>query len=270
MKTKFSEMVTGAVFTDEDGDPDFDQTMYKVSETEAVNSETGNRQKIDPESECTTTGEVVRVYDRPTEIERAALTLLSQARINHPVLASWVEALIQDPTEMRMLSRFYVESGIDAGDYVVPGYYGDRYNDLVESILELHPRGRKAETPDERAQYQRESNILILASAVREYRERGRVDGDHTSAVNGMGGPLMLLTTSMAAAVVEYTQREMNAALDALEREMETAKPKRQINIRGGEMLYRQITRLGEKLGLNQNEVIGIAVDRMYQKEIGE
>lgn len=269
MKTKFSDMVMGAVFTDECDDPDFDQAMYKASDTEAVNVETGNREKINPEAEYTTTGDVVRVYDHPTEIERAALTLLSLSRINHPVLASWIEALIQDPTETRLLSQFYFESGIDAGDYVVPGYYGDRSNDLVDSILELRPLGRKAETPDERAIYQHEANALILAFAVQDYRERGRADGDHTSVINGMGGPLLTVKTSLPAAVVEYTQRQMTVALNALEREQETAKPKRQINIRGGELLYRQIARLGEKLGLNQNEVVTLAVDRMYQREIG-
>lgn len=46
--------------------------------------------------------------------------------------------------------------------------------------------------------------------AVREYREMGRPDGEQTHTIMGMGSPLMTVTTSLAAAVVEYHKAIVN------------------------------------------------------------
>lgn len=147
------------------------------------------------------------VHDRPTEIERAAVTLLLQSRPNNPLLGLWIQALAADPDERRDIETLVFESP-DGREYVRQGWVGpkteyDRDNRAFGAILDHQPRGHY-ERGEDRYWAIQDSVIARLAWAVVYYRQAGRPDGDQTHTIQGMGGPLLSVATSLAAAVAEY------------------------------------------------------------------
>lgn len=229
-RMKFSEMQLGQIFDVNTGDPEFDYQMYKVSPTEAVNHyEPGIREEIAPDKEFPVTGKFVVVHTAPTEVERAAITLLYQHRIalTHPVIRLWVEAIGTDPNERRHVDEFFCDNQeMTAEDWprgvtlrvlcAAKGFSLPRCRwayDWDGGIFDATVKNNK----DEEAYgdyYLMEVNeaALILANAVRNYRVNGRPDGDQTHTVMGMGAPLMRVQTSLAAAIGEFHQRMLSLA----------------------------------------------------------
>lgn len=144
------------------------------------------------------------------DIERAACQILADDAhlITHPVLRAYVEALLINPA---FADRFDAGAGsawTPSAEVVVyangegfplpgrgkwgeqfatswgPNYYGDTDAD----------------------QLKRDRDIMIgqFAYAIGAYRRDGRPDGDQTQALHGIGGPVALVTSSLAAAVADY------------------------------------------------------------------
>lgn len=225
-KMKFSEMQLGQIFDVDTGDPEFDYQMYKVSPTEAVSlSRQGIREEIAADREFPIVeGRFIAVHTNVTEVERAAITLIYQHRINlhHPAVRAWVEAIGTDADERRHIDEFFC----DNQDMTMEEWQGGvTLRALCEGMGFSLPRCRWAydwedgifsalvnNNRDKRAypdlyQMELDEAVLVLAYAVHEYRVNGRPDGDQTYTIMGMGAPLMNVQTSLAAAIGEFHQR---------------------------------------------------------------
>lgn len=156
---------------------------------------------------------------KPTEIERAAITLLMDAGAHHPALWSWIQAMAKNPDECRHLGNYTIDESVTVEldgrtmplaeccrllGYVTPMKEWDRDNDIAAAIQDKEPKGRKPETKIERDMARRDRIIYHLAMQVAFYRDEGRPDGDQSHDIMGLGGPVARITTSLAAAVVEY------------------------------------------------------------------
>ena len=167
------------------------------------------------------------LHDTPTEIERAALSLLLQDfGPFHTAMNMWVNAMASNPNEFRWLDAYVIDPTVTLEDgdgntyqladwcrkvrkYITPTKEWDRDNNMGKAIQDCEPTGKEL-TGDERHIAERNRIAYHLAMAVREYREMGRPDGDQTHTIMGMNSPLMTVTTSLAAAVVEYHQAIVN------------------------------------------------------------
>ena len=144
------------------------------------------------------------------DVERAACQILADdsGRITHPVLRAYVGALLADPDFADSLDAgagsawapnvevvaYAVGEGFRApadGKWGAqfanswgPDYYGDTHMNQLSREVDLA--------------------ISQLAYAIREYRVEGRPSGDQTHAIHGVGGPLALETSSLAARLAEY------------------------------------------------------------------
>jgi len=147
---------------------------------------------------------------RISDIERATCQILHDDAhlITHPVLRAYIEALLIDPT--------FVDS-FDAGA-------GGAWTPSAEVVayasgegFPLPERGAWGEQfatswgpnyygDTDANQFKRDQDIMIgqLAYAIGKYRRDGRPDGDQTRALHGIGGPVALVTSSLAAAVADY------------------------------------------------------------------
>ena len=138
--------------------------------------------------------------NRVTEIERAAITLLTQSRATHPCLTRWIHALASDPDECRGLDEFSLGTWDqrELDDMAAAGFYAPRrFQRFGPDTLTLHlgDGGRSLLAEIDRA-------VVYLASALVRYRTEGRPDGDQDITI----APDIVVTTSLAAAVVEYHQ----------------------------------------------------------------
>jgi hypothetical protein len=208
--------------------------LYKLSDTEAYverGSGTGTRETVDPDTEVEIWNEPATLHDAPTEVERAALTLLlgpqQQApNAEHPGLNLWIDAMLNDPEERRSLDRFIWEEEAEDihGESVLireacreMGYVcweseWDRDNSASGAILDRRPSGSAPQTPENRWWAAMDDAAYRLASAVRDYRVAGRPAGDYTSGSvgGGLGSTLGYVETSLAAAIVEYHHQVAN------------------------------------------------------------
>lgn len=218
MKT-FGSLKLGQTFTDKTGEFAFIKTRDG-----ARGGDHGHTVRFNDDEMVDPYGDEPILHDKPTEIERAALTLLLDAWINHPGLHAWVIAMASNPDEFRWLDEYVLDpaSTIETGDgtmqlaefcrlreLVTPTKLYDRDNCMWSSIQDCEPRGKR-ETGIEKNVAWRDRHAFHLAMAIREYREMGRPDGDQTHTIQGMGAPLMNITTSLAAAVVEYHKQIVN------------------------------------------------------------
>ena len=140
------------------------------------------------------------MMNRVTEIELAALALLIKSRPTHPCLTKWVHALASDPDECRGLDEFSLETWDPAElqDMAAAGFYAPRrFQRYGPDTLTLHlgDGGRSLLAEIDRA-------AVHLASALVRYRAEGRPAGDQETII----APDIVITTSLAAAVVEYHQ----------------------------------------------------------------
>lgn len=236
MRTQFSELEIGQRFhynIDADGHEPY---LYKISDTEAYvehGSGAGFRENIKPDADVWIWSEPVTLHSHPTEVERAAITMLMGPRgdspmADHPGLYQFIRAIASDPNEMRDLDRYIWESSV--GDYEdggneIPlrticyeaGYIcwkqeWDHDNSAFGAILDHQPRGRHPVTAEERRFAGIDDAAARLADSIINYRVAGRPDGDQTHTIHGMGSPLLNITTSLAAAVAEYHQQMLNEA----------------------------------------------------------
>ena len=223
---KFSELKPGDVFTlpiDADGhEPVW--TLLDTAGTLAYEHgrTTATSERITPDTPVVQMGHT-QLHAQPTEIERAAVTLLARDRATHPVLKIWMHAIANDPDEMRQIWTFaWEERDSEYSDdytlqsickhvgYAYPQTEWDHDVNIHSLIWDRTPAGQytKSDNPanDQYEKHDGHSDriILALADAIVDYRQAGRPDGDQTHTIMGMGSPLLRVSTSLAAAVVEY------------------------------------------------------------------
>lgn len=238
-KMKFSEMQLGQIFDVNVGDPEYDYQMYKVSPTEAVNLyEPGIREEIKPDKEYPVGTKFINVHTAPTEVERAAITLLFQyhSGLRHPALRAWVKALGTDPEERRHVDQFFCDNQNTAVEDWMGGVtlralceemgftlprcrWEYDWRDGIFSALVRNNVDLEAYAGDYYLMSVDEA-VLILANAVRNYRVNGRPDGDQGHTIMGMGAPLMRVETSLAAAIAEFHQGIVSLTNWAYQEEM--------------------------------------------------
>jgi hypothetical protein len=234
--TTFGELKIGERFeiVELDGldDPPY---FYKISETEGFEESRGHgRETVKPDEPVRTWSELVTLHDKPTEIERAALTMLLQRNHDHVGLRYYIHALASDANEARNLDC-YIWEAVVATEYdenedgervpvkfqplreicVEFGYVcwekeWDHDQDAFGAILDHKGRGAYAETREGHWMALCDDAAARLADAIQNYRSAGRPDGDQTHTIMGMGAPLLSVTTSLAAAVAEYHARMLN------------------------------------------------------------
>jgi len=157
-----------------------------------------------------------------TEIERAACTLLSRTHPHHLGLSAWVQALISDPDEDRSLDRYIWETSVktDRGqeplrdvcqreEHACWQAEWDHNQSAFGAIID-HKAYHAPDTPEWTRIKLKDEAVLRLADALQSYRRAGRPTGDQHHTVRGMGGPVLRVSTSLAAAVAEYHQRIVN------------------------------------------------------------
>ena len=211
---KFRELEIGKVFTFAVallGEHDF--RYQKLSDTEVWDFHYGIR-VMAKDAPVFNVEDGPTLHDTPSEIERAALTMLKDGCPEHPFLNRMAKLMIRDPNEMRELDELargdtgYTPeqlSRIAEAGYTIPT--SSRLQDGEVAMALLDENG----TPEEFAEEDRAS--VILWRAIYEYRQRGRVGGETEATIEGMGSPILRRSTSLAAAVVEYHKRMINYAL---------------------------------------------------------
>jgi hypothetical protein len=233
MATTFEQLEIGQKFhfgIDADGHEPY---MWKVSDTEAYIERgrgAGTRETIDTGTEVEVWSDPVMLHDAPTEIERAALTLLLEPGgaapvASHPGLNLWIDAMLNNPDERRSLNRFIWEEEVEdihgkqvrlreacrEMGYICWEHEWDHDHSASGAILNWAPTGKPPQTPENQWLAGIDNAAYRLASAVRKYRVAGRPAGDYTSgSFGGMGSMLGYVQTSLAAAVAEYHHRVTN------------------------------------------------------------
>lgn len=223
---KFSELKPGDIFMP-DIDADGHEPVWTLLDTNGTLAHehgrtTATSERLTPDTLVIKMGSA-KLNAQPTDIERAAITLLARDRATHPVLRFWMDAIASNPNEMRPLyvfaweerNRKYsddytLQSICEHLGFAYPRTEWDRDVNLHSLIWDGTPAGEytKRNNPVN-AQYDKNGGrhdryILALADAIVDYRQAGRPDGDQTHTIMGMGAPLMRVSTSLAAAVVEY------------------------------------------------------------------
>lgn len=141
------------------------------------------------------TGKPRLVSNAPDDVERVALTLLRKATLSLPDLVEWIRAVTNDPT--------YTGLGPD-----VRALYGTH-----SEALTLYPEEWRDQVSRSEVHFDRAAHAL--AFAVVQHRYAGRPAGDVTRSLGPGTG--LSLTTSLAAAIVEYHE----AICDALYAEID-------------------------------------------------
>lgn len=161
------------------------------------------------------------------EIERAAITILAHARADHPVLRNWVKLITRDPNFTGHLCRVPDASYAwmyEADDDGAPGYPQVTSDDTLYGMLLDHTAHRPV--PSDATSHQRtiaklrrqhDEDVARLAAAVVGYRCDGRPTGDQQHDLQGLGGTLAVVTTSLAAAVADYAHSARASAYDIAE-----------------------------------------------------
>lgn len=227
--TAFQDLQIGERFhfnVDADGHEPY---MYKISDAQAYvehGSHQGMRKDVDASEIVHVWSKPVALHTAPTEVERAALTLLMGPRGNNPAsvhvgLHAYIWALATDPAEMRDLDTFIFESYINIGNEDEPTMMPlrelcadrgqicyqrewDHDNSAYCAILDKMPTGKRLETHGEKRGARTTRASAILADAIRKYRVAERPEGDQSYTISGMGSPLLTVTTSLAAAISEF------------------------------------------------------------------
>jgi hypothetical protein len=205
--------------------PDDAEFSYTKRRQYARVNETGIFVTIPDETEIRPFGPEPVLHDQPTEIERAAVTLLCDANPRHPGLTHWIQALANDPDEFRMIDEYLLETPCEyapgrtladvlRGDgWRMPKERYDRDFSLFCQLLQHHGlRDQEVEPGTESPTHllvaRLDDAATRLAGALVDYREMGRPDGDQEHHIAGVG---KCVTTSLAAAVVEYHERAVRA-----------------------------------------------------------
>lgn len=217
--TTFKDLAIGQEFDfniDADG---YEPYFYKVNDTEAYQFSgrgEGGREEFDPDMEVHSSGHIRKVSETVTEVERVALTMIYNHGAIHPVLSHWKSAIVTDTSEHRSIHEFawdnremFIPMFNDSSFAFPKGKY-DRDCNLFGLILDGTPAGKFTKHSDPVNTHYRKIGghwdrpLAILCHAVIDYRKAGRPSGDQTHTIQGMGGPLLRVSTSLAAAIVEY------------------------------------------------------------------
>lgn len=166
-----------------------------------------------------------------TEVERVAMTLLDKADPDHPCLAAWVQALLDNPDEYRGIDDYSLSqearlSGLKQNGFAQPVRYA-RFGEDTLAVKLIDERGvedwqkyRGCGLSDQQEQTSikvADKAIYLLADALAKYRRRGRPVGDQETTIMGLGSPLLRVTTSLAARIVEYHQAIVDSIYISLE-----------------------------------------------------
>jgi hypothetical protein len=213
MAKRFSELAIGQTFSDGEF------TVMKLRGNDARCVETGHYASFDPDEIVDENDDAPILHDSPTEIERAVITLLLEFGARHPLLEQWIRAMASDPDEFRSLNEFALAEHRDAWEdlthdgWAIPkgtGWDGS----LTDAITDR--RAHTLSDPDPVGEWKRANEhdftTYYLASALREYRYMGRPSGDQSHLIQGMGAPLLRVTTSLAAQLAEYVVSIVNQA----------------------------------------------------------
>jgi hypothetical protein len=232
--TTFEELAIGDQFDlgiDADG---FEPFYYKLNDTEAYQHSgrgAGSRESFksdDVVHRNSLPGKTI--YSHVTEVERVALTLLGKARPWHAGLVFWVKALCANPDERRDLDTFIwdakiclTEGGDERADLrtlcMLEGFVVEHERYVLgevsafAAICDHKPRGIYPVSADDKMRSRIDRAVLLLAQALIDYRMAGRPDGDQSFTIQGLGAPLAMVHTSLAAAVVEYHEAYANALI---------------------------------------------------------
>jgi len=219
----FKDMKLGTEFYSPDGGSgEYDLFYYKVTDTEAVCVSRSNvREKMSTADDYPVTGKVYDIHTEVTDIEACALRLLYEQTKYHPALDIWVNALINNPNELRDIGEYVLEyerepDGINLvkflneKGFIAPRERFDR--NFWGAIYDEKPMGETYKDGTREAwEARRDAAALKLAHAVHIYRETGRVS-ETTTQIMGMGAPLMNVTTSLAAKICEFHISNLNIA----------------------------------------------------------
>lgn len=228
---RFDELAPGNVFT-LDIDADGHEPVWTLLDKNGtIATEYGRTtavsERLTPDTAVIKIGEK-KLNPGPTEIERAAVTLLARDQAVHPVLKQWVKAIAGDPGEMRHVTVFAwderdSEYNDDYSLRSICQHLGYAYPDREWSGVNVHSLIWNGEPAGEYTGHKHPANVqyrewngrhdrilLALADAIVDYRLAGRPDGDQTHTIQGMGSHLMRVSTSLAAAVVEYHANVVN------------------------------------------------------------
>lgn len=224
MKTTFAALAIGQKFDlgiDADG---YEPYYYKLSATEAYQISGGphggrGRETFEPDAVVFTDGEIVAIHAQPTEVERAAFTVMlnenGKPLSDHPALNLWVIAMATDADEVRDLDTYIYETAdlrafCQENGWIAPSDRYDSKRSTFLAILNHKPRGARPETAEQERWRSYEDATLRLADAIRTYRYAGRPDGDQEHTIMGMGAPMARVSTSLAAAIGEYHRQLLN------------------------------------------------------------
>lgn len=214
--------------------------LYKLNETTAYVEHGGHgAETLAPDTEVYIWSEPIVLHTAPTDVERAAITLLMTGpqrspRADHTGLYHYIMALATDPAETRSLDEYIwgaeiVTAWDTDGDgnripfetrplrdvcrddrYVCWTNEWDHDNSAFAAILDHKPTGERPSTNLQRTLALIDDAAARLANAICDYRGAGRPDGDQHYTIQGLGSPLLNITTSLAAAVAEYHSQMLN------------------------------------------------------------
>jgi len=215
MKKRFSELTIGQTFSDGGF------TIMKLHGNDARCVETGNYATFNPDEIVSANDDAPTLHDAPTEIERAAITLLLRFSARHPLLETWIKALAADPDEFRHLDEFALAEYAEYSDSLKSdGWATPQKNwdgSLADRITnrEAHALNDAKYNDEWRRGNKHDFHTYYMADALREYRYMGRPSGDQSHLIHGMGAPLLRVTSSLAANLAEYVVSLVNHAYRA-------------------------------------------------------
>lgn len=228
METTFADLAVGQQFdfnVDADG---YELIYYKISEDEGyafAGNRAGRREKFAPDTIVYSNGTMHRISPTTvTDIERVAITLIADNPATHPGLGEWLRAIISNPKESRRLDKYIWEENVTLSSdetlplrtwlqregYVCWGREWDTQHSAAAAILDHQPRG---EYPADKGEWfcaHNDAALLCLGDAIVDYRTAGRPNGDQTHTIMGLGAPLLRITSSLAAAIVEFVRSVQN------------------------------------------------------------
>ncbi len=141
------------------------------------------------------------------DIERSACAILDRANIAHPVLGRWVKRIANDPDYAESLDAF--ATTYSAEDRAAVENAGYVMADLATAVTERRAIADTVDTGDLSRRFWQRSDAahLFLASGVVQFRRAGRPVGDQRHNIQGFGGPVIAITTSLAASIAEHVAR---------------------------------------------------------------
>lgn len=164
-----------------------------------------------------------------SDIERATITILSQATIDHPILRAWITELVQDGGAQTDLNTYAASSAAvlpqpngDTVSIAALGYATEWPDGLRAAIMDgtAYPAGEADDDTRETLRRERaiarDRLIVSLAGELVAFRRGGRVEGDRSFALGHGNLAIATVTTSLAAAVAEYVTGLENIWADSL------------------------------------------------------